>query len=123
MPLTRSVSVYENQRYSPVSGFSAKGLLIGDRGAFSNEEGTSSWNSLEEASPALLSPGWEYTPNEDWKVHIDANDTDAEGWSYASNFGANVKWVATRTMSCFVRRKQHIHDQIFRGYCISYFPP
>ena len=40
MPLTRSVSVYENQRYSPVSGFSAKGLLIGDRGALSNEEGT-----------------------------------------------------------------------------------
>lgn len=37
-PMT--IELYENERYSPRLGFCAKGLIIGDRGNFSNGDGS-----------------------------------------------------------------------------------
>lgn len=38
--ITRSVELFQNERYSPRLGFSWKSLLLLDRGAVSNAEGT-----------------------------------------------------------------------------------
>ncbi len=56
---TRRIEVFENERYSPLSGWSAKALLLTDRKAFSNNDGTDGYGSLEEASLVLLSKGKE----------------------------------------------------------------
>ncbi len=56
---TRRIEVFENERYSPLSGWSAKALLLTDRKAFSNNDGTDGYGSLEEASLVLLSKGEE----------------------------------------------------------------
>lgn len=55
--LVQVIELFRNERYSPLSGFGAKGLLVNDRGAISNENGTSSWKSLEEAVSSLVSYG------------------------------------------------------------------
>ncbi len=56
---TRRIEVFENERYSPLAGWSAKALLLTDRKAFSNNDGTDGYGSLEEASLVLLSKGKE----------------------------------------------------------------
>lgn len=38
--LSRKVELFENFRYTPRLGFSAKGLLVMDRGVISNDDGT-----------------------------------------------------------------------------------
>lgn len=54
---TRRVEIFENERYSPLSGWSAKALLLTDRKAFSNNDGSDGYGSLEDANNALLSKG------------------------------------------------------------------
>ena len=55
--IVREVDIYENERYSPILGWSSKGLLITDRSPFSTKDGASNFSNLEEASSALLSTG------------------------------------------------------------------
>ena len=38
--LRQIIEIYENERYSPRLGFALQGLLIADRKAFSNQDGT-----------------------------------------------------------------------------------
>ncbi len=54
---TKKIEIYENERYSPMSGWSAKGLLLTDRRAWSNHDGSEGFNTLEESNPALISYG------------------------------------------------------------------
>jgi hypothetical protein len=51
------VEIYENQRYSPLSGWSSKGLLLTDRSAYSTEDGTSKFSTIDEASKQMTSDG------------------------------------------------------------------
>lgn len=53
----REIEVYENERYIPLSGWSTKGLLMTDRSAYSNEDGSANFGSLEEAGTQLTSEG------------------------------------------------------------------
>lgn len=53
----REVEVYENERYIPLSGWSTKGLMMTDRSAYSTEDGSANFASLEEASCQLSSEG------------------------------------------------------------------
>lgn len=53
----REVEVYENERYIPLSGWSTKGLMMTDRSAYSTEDGSANFASLEEASSQLSSEG------------------------------------------------------------------
>jgi hypothetical protein len=53
----RRVALFENERYSPLSGWSAKGLLLTDRKALSNHDGSDGFNSMEDADKCLLSNG------------------------------------------------------------------
>lgn len=55
--LSQVLELFLNERYSPISGFCTKGLLVNDRGPISNENGSCSWKSLEEATTSLLSHG------------------------------------------------------------------
>ena len=90
-----------------------------DRGPISNEEGTLSWPTLEQASPTLLSTGWEWVDGVTWVVDEGAPGTDAEGWSYASNFGSiSTNSSATKGMTHFVRRRRYTRKQYFNGTSI-----
>jgi hypothetical protein len=55
--IEREIEVYENERYIPLSGWSTKGLMITDRSAYSTEDGSSNFTSLEDASSQLSSEG------------------------------------------------------------------
>ena len=52
-----NVQLFENERYSPLSGFSPQGLLMTDRKAVSVRDGSCGWNTLQEASLQLTSLG------------------------------------------------------------------
>ena len=53
----REIEVFENERYIPISGWSTKGLLMTDRSAYSTEDGSANFGSIEEASQQLTSEG------------------------------------------------------------------
>ncbi len=55
--MTRTLELFENERYSPMSGWSAKGLLITDRKTISSNNGESGWTDFREAENALCSHG------------------------------------------------------------------
>lgn len=54
---SKVMEVFENERYSPIAGWSAKSLMLTDRKCVSNIDGSVGWNSLSEASDSLLSVG------------------------------------------------------------------
>ena len=53
----RAIEMFENERYSPLSGWSLKGLLPTDRNAFTTCDGRDGFNKLEEATEAFISLG------------------------------------------------------------------
>ncbi len=55
--LTKVITIFENERYSPMSGWSSKGLLPTDRNAVTSEDGETGWKVMDEASVDLLSLG------------------------------------------------------------------
>ena len=119
--------IYENQRVWIGRGFSSKGLLPGERKAFSSQDGSVSWKTVEEAEKDLLLDGWEFDENEQFcpKAAVGDGiltaDGDLDGWSYAKDFSkearANsgkvrrktVHWVRFRSL---VRKKRFNPDQI-----------
>jgi hypothetical protein len=54
---SHKVVIYENSRYSPLSGWNNKSLLLTDRKLFSNRDGQDGWASLEEASTTVCPKG------------------------------------------------------------------
>ncbi len=55
--LSKTVVIFENERYSPIIGWSVKGLLPTDRKAISTASGDVGWSNLEEASNMIVSHG------------------------------------------------------------------
>ena len=53
----RTIFVFQNERYSPISGWSAKGLLPTDRSAFTTPDGTEGFTNLIEATAAFICLG------------------------------------------------------------------
>lgn len=53
----RTIYMYENERYSPISGWSFKGLLPTDRKAFTTFDGLEGFNQIADASAAYICPG------------------------------------------------------------------
>jgi hypothetical protein len=99
----RRIELYENERYSPVVGWSPKSLGMTDRKALSNHDGTEGFDSLEEANQSLLPKGiklqnylfyfllhlcegWQWDANSSWSVDKQLTDIDADGWSYCTDF-------------------------------------
>ena len=92
-----TVSVYENQRFYPLLGWSSK-LLPTDRPPFSNARGT---RELSRKQFKLL-PRWRWTSG--WEVVRD-EATDVDGWSYAIDFSSTSRRGEYRG----VHRKAFIH--------------
>lgn len=53
----RAIEMFENERYSPLSGWSFKGLLPSDRNAFTTCDGRDGFSKLDEATEAFISLG------------------------------------------------------------------
>lgn len=53
----RKFQLFQNERYSPLSKWSSKGLLVTDRSAITTFDGSEGLSSIDEASTALLSIG------------------------------------------------------------------
>ena len=93
-----SVSVYENQRFYPLLGWSSK-LLPTDRPPFSNARGS---QELSKSQFKLL-PRWRWLSG--WEVLRD-DATDVDGWSYAIDFSSTSKRGEYRGF----HRKTFIHS-------------
>lgn len=84
--LEKEIALFENERYSPISGWSKRGLMPTDRGNFSNDDGSESFSTMEEASESFLSPGWKWKHDE-WDM-VKGSYCDENGWSYSPDFGS-----------------------------------
>ncbi|KAM5229191.1 tectonin beta-propeller repeat-containing protein 1 [Ctenodactylus gundi] len=94
----KSVCIYENQRWNPVTGYTSRGLPT-DRPMWSDATG------LQECTKAgTKPPSLQWTWVSDWYVDFSVpGGTDQEGWQYASDFPAS--YHGYKTMKDFVRRR------------------
>ncbi|KAM4632524.1 tectonin beta-propeller repeat-containing protein 1 [Discoglossus pictus] len=95
----KSVYIYENQRWNPITGYSGTGLLT-DRYMWSDATGLQECTKANTKPP---SPQWSWIS--DWFVdfHV-AGGTDREGWQYAADFPTS--YHGNKTMKDFVRRRR-----------------
>ena len=109
-PIYREVELYENERYQPIGGW-GKQMLLTDRSPYSSSDGEANYSTLEEANITLLTTGWHWEDNDDWKIDPVSAD---EGWYYATDFGGDDQtYSATKGILHFVRRRRLIRLQSF----------
>uniref|UniRef100_A0A7N8XFL0 Tectonin beta-propeller repeat-containing protein 1 n=1 Tax=Mastacembelus armatus TaxID=205130 RepID=A0A7N8XFL0_9TELE len=95
----RSVHVYENQRWNPMTGYTDRGLPT-DRPMWSDESGLKECTKGNTHPP---SPEWSWVS--EWAVDYNVpGGTDKEGWQYAADFP--VTYHGHKTMKDFVRRRR-----------------
>ncbi|KAM6913664.1 tectonin beta-propeller repeat-containing protein 1 isoform 2-T2 [Lycodopsis pacificus] len=95
----RSVHVYENQRWNPMTGYTDKGLPT-DRPMWSDESGLKECTKGNTPPP---SPQWSWVS--EWAVGYSVpGGTDKEGWQYAADFPTTFH--GHKTMKDFVRRRR-----------------
>uniref|UniRef100_A0A3Q2NRW5 Tectonin beta-propeller repeat-containing protein 1 n=1 Tax=Fundulus heteroclitus TaxID=8078 RepID=A0A3Q2NRW5_FUNHE len=95
----RSMHVYENQRWNPMTGYTDKGLPT-DRPMWSDESGLKECTKGNTHPP---SPQWSWVS--EWAVDFSVpGGTDKEGWQYAADFPATFQ--GHKTMKDFVRRRR-----------------
>ncbi|XP_077595606.1 tectonin beta-propeller repeat-containing protein 1 [Stigmatopora nigra] len=95
----KSVYIYENQRWNPVTGYTNRGLPT-DRYMWSNASGLRECTKTNTKPP---SPQWTWAS--DWAIDYGVSGgTDREGWQYAADFPA---WYHShKTIKDFVRRRR-----------------
>uniref|UniRef100_A0A3Q2GAX2 Tectonin beta-propeller repeat-containing protein 1 n=1 Tax=Cyprinodon variegatus TaxID=28743 RepID=A0A3Q2GAX2_CYPVA len=95
----KSVYIYENQRWNPVTGYSNRGLPT-DRYMWSDASG------LHECTKTgTKPPSTHWTWVSDWVIDYSVSGgTDKEGWQYAADFPAS--YHGSKTMKDFVRRRR-----------------
>jgi hypothetical protein len=55
----------------------------------------------------LLSSGWRWEPDSNWKVDSNGLNTDEEGYAYATDFGGgDDSYKGVKGMTSFVRRRR-----------------
>ncbi|XP_061425930.1 LOW QUALITY PROTEIN: tectonin beta-propeller repeat-containing protein 1 [Lethenteron reissneri] len=93
------VYIYENQRWNPLSGYTARGLPT-DRYMWSDITGLQERTKTHTKPP---SPQWTWVS--DWAVDFGVpGGTDREGWQYAADFPA--RYHGYKTIKDFVRRRR-----------------
>ncbi|CAG0899077.1 unnamed protein product [Darwinula stevensoni] len=100
-PMTdaRCFYVYENQRWNPLTGYSARGLPT-DRPPWSDVTGTA---ALSKDSVKIPSSKWQWVS--DWRVDYHTpGGVDKEGWQYALDFPAS--YHAEKGLTDYVRRRR-----------------
>ncbi|XP_051926678.1 tectonin beta-propeller repeat-containing protein 1 [Hippocampus zosterae] len=95
----KSVYIYENQRWNPVTGYTNRGLPT-DRYMWSDASGLHERTKTTTKPP---SPQWAWVS--EWAIDYGVSGgTDREGWQYAADFPA---WYhGHKTMKDFVRRRR-----------------
>ncbi|KAM9745169.1 tectonin beta-propeller repeat-containing protein 1 [Menidia menidia] len=97
----RSIHVYENQRWNPMTGYTDKGLPT-DRPMWSDESGLKESTKGNTHPP---SPQWSWVS--EWVVDYNVpGGTDNEGWQYAADFPTTFH--GHKTLKDFVRRRRWI---------------
>ncbi|XP_029953722.1 tectonin beta-propeller repeat-containing protein 1 [Salarias fasciatus] len=95
----KSVYIYENQRWNPVTGYTSRGLPT-DRYMWSDASGLHECTKTSTKPP---SPQWAWVS--DWSVDYGVSGgTDREGWQYAADFPAS--YHGYKTIKDFVRRRR-----------------
>ncbi|KAK5615338.1 Tectonin beta-propeller repeat-containing protein 1 [Crenichthys baileyi] len=95
----KSVHIYENQRWNPVTGYTNRGLPT-DRYMWSDASG---YHECTRAGTKPPSPQWTWVS--DWAVDYSVSGgTDREGWQYAADFPAS--YHGFKTIKDFVRRRR-----------------
>lgn len=95
----KSVYIYENQRWNPVSGYTSRGLPT-DRYMWSDASGLHECTKTNTKPP---SPQWTWVS--DWAVDYSVTGgTDKEGWQYAADFPTS--YHGYKTIKDFVRRRR-----------------
>ncbi|XP_033840451.1 tectonin beta-propeller repeat-containing protein 1 [Periophthalmus magnuspinnatus] len=95
----KSVFIYENQRWNPVTGYTSRGLPT-DRYMWSDASGLHECTKTNTKPP---SPQWTWVS--DWAIDYSVSGgTDKEGWQYAADFPAS--YHGYKTMKDFVRRRR-----------------
>uniref|UniRef100_H3D5S4 Tectonin beta-propeller repeat-containing protein 1 n=1 Tax=Tetraodon nigroviridis TaxID=99883 RepID=H3D5S4_TETNG len=95
----KSVYIYENQRWNPVTGYTNRGLPT-DRYMWSDASGLHECTKTNTKPPSL-----QWTWVSDWAVDYSVSGgTDKEGWQYAADFPAS--YHGYKTMKDFVRRRR-----------------
>ncbi|CAL8302159.1 unnamed protein product [Lota lota] len=95
----KSVYIYENQRWNPVTGYTNRGLPT-DRYMWSDASGLHECTKAHTTTP---SPHWTWVS--DWAVDYGVSEgTDREGWQYAADFPAS--YHGYKTLKDFVRRRR-----------------
>nr|XP_006637424.1 PREDICTED: tectonin beta-propeller repeat-containing protein 1 isoform X1 [Lepisosteus oculatus]XP_015215748.1 PREDICTED: tectonin beta-propeller repeat-containing protein 1 isoform X1 [Lepisosteus oculatus]XP_015215749.1 PREDICTED: tectonin beta-propeller repeat-containing protein 1 isoform X1 [Lepisosteus oculatus]XP_015215750.1 PREDICTED: tectonin beta-propeller repeat-containing protein 1 isoform X1 [Lepisosteus oculatus]XP_015215751.1 PREDICTED: tectonin beta-propeller repeat-containing len=95
----KSVYIYENQRWNPVTGYSSRGLPT-DRYMWSDASGLQECTKDNTKPP---SPQWAWVS--EWTIDYGVpGGTDREGWQYAADFPATFHGY--KTMKDFVRRRR-----------------
>ncbi|XP_068610412.1 tectonin beta-propeller repeat-containing protein 1 [Brachionichthys hirsutus] len=94
----KSVYIYENQRWNPVTGYTNRGLPT-DRYMWSDASG------LHECTKTNTKPPPQWTWVSDWIIDFSVSGgTTREGWQYAADFPAS--YHGHKTMKDFVRRRR-----------------
>ncbi|XP_061088171.1 tectonin beta-propeller repeat-containing protein 1 [Conger conger] len=95
----KSVYIYENQRWNPVTGYTNRGLPT-DRYMWSDASGLQECTKTNTKPP---SPHWTWVS--DWTIDYGVSGgTDREGWQYAADFPAS--YHGNKTLKDFVRRRR-----------------
>ncbi|KAM9837463.1 tectonin beta-propeller repeat-containing protein 1 [Aulostomus maculatus] len=95
----KSVYIYENQRWNPVTGYTNRGLPT-DRYMWSDASGLHECTKTNTKPP---SPQWTWVS--EWVIDYGVSGgTDREGWQYAADFPAS--YHGHKTMKDFVRRRR-----------------
>uniref|UniRef100_A0A3P9BN71 Tectonin beta-propeller repeat-containing protein 1 n=1 Tax=Maylandia zebra TaxID=106582 RepID=A0A3P9BN71_9CICH len=95
----KSVYIYENQRWNPVTGYTNRGLPT-DRYMWSDASGL---HECTKANTKPPSPQWTWVS--EWAIDYSVSGgTDREGWQYAADFPAS--YHGYKTMKDFVRRRR-----------------
>lgn len=95
----KSVYIYENQRWNPVTGYTSRGLPT-DRYMWSDASGLHECTKTNTKPP---SPQWTWVS--DWAIDYGVSGgTDKEGWQYAADFPAS--YHGYKTIKDFVRRRR-----------------
>ncbi|KAL1459638.1 hypothetical protein WDU94_011602 [Cyamophila willieti] len=96
---TQTFEVYENQRWNPISGYSARGLPT-DRPTWSDVTGT---ERRSKESCVLMNTHWHWET--DWCIDYNIEGgTDKEGWQFALDFPC--VFHATNNFTDTVRRRR-----------------
>lgn len=104
MPIRVSQTTYENQRWSPFSGFRITNLLPTDRRSWSDEHGD---GYLPKEGIRLPSSHWDWEG--EWFIDENLQGeicTDRGGWQYAVNF--NARWSAESSWKSYVRKRKWV---------------